>query len=373
MGDINIEKLQAEIRQLKKKLKQQQAYFNSVVQYSGATITVISLDGTVEYVNQLVEGIDREAYVGSNVHSWLSPELSEQVKVTMAKVVKTKKAHFYENVFNTPTGEAHYYYHLMSPVFDDGVVTAVSVVSTDITKEKETQAALQARERELVIKNKELEQFTYVASHDLQEPLRTISSFSQLLQKRYQGQLDAEADQFIEFIIEASGRMKSFITSLLDYSRIGKRETPEMTDCNEVVADVLKDMEAHIKETGAIVKAGDLPTLKGYQIALRQLFQNLISNAIKFRKPDTEPSVSIKAKQTNDSWLFSVSDNGIGIDEKFKDRIFTIFQRLHTRTEYEGTGIGLAHCRKIIELHKGDIWVESTPGEGSTFYFTIPR
>jgi light-regulated signal transduction histidine kinase (bacteriophytochrome) len=225
--------------------------------------------------------------------------------------------------------------------------------------------------KELERKNKELEQFAYVASHDMQEPLRTISSFVGLLQQQYKGKLDERSDKYITFILQASDRMKVLISDLLEYSRIGRKKELSPVDCNLLLRDVLQDLQVAIEEAGAEVSAETLPLVQGYPTELKQLFQNLITNAIKFRKKDLAPRIRIQAQKQHKGWCFSVRDNGIGIDPKHSDRIFVIFQRLHTRTEYEGSGIGLSNCRKIAELHKGKIWVESTPGEGSSFFFTI--
>lgn len=225
---------------------------------------------------------------------------------------------------------------------------------------------------DLLKSSKQLEQFAYVASHDLQEPLRTVNSFTSMFLDKYSGQLDEEADEYLGYINEASNRMKDLINALLDYSRIDKKNTIETADCNELMATVLLDMDTLIKETKTEVEIGRLPTIPVYKTELRQLFQNLISNAIKFRKPETTPRIKIEASKISGYWQFTVADNGIGIDDQFMEKIFMIFQRLHPRSEYEGTGIGLAHCKKIIQMHEGNIWVESDLNVGSTFFFTIP-
>lgn len=226
---------------------------------------------------------------------------------------------------------------------------------------------------ELERKNKELEQFAYVASHDMQEPLRTTTSFVDLLQKQYKGKLDPKADKYLAYISGSSDRMKVLITDLLDFSRIGKKGSPEKIDCNTVVSEVLADLAIAIEESGTSITSQDLPVICAYQTEIKQLFQNLLINAIKFRKPGVPPQIRICVQKTKKGWEFAIRDNGIGIDKKYNDKIFVIFQRLHNRTEYEGSGIGLAHCKKIVELHGGKIWVESSLGEGTTFHFTIPN
>lgn len=231
---------------------------------------------------------------------------------------------------------------------------------------------VQQRTAELERKNKELEQFAYVASHDLQEPLQTTSSFVQQLRKQYHSRLDPTADQYIDYIVQASGRMKILIKDLLDYSRIGRDNESCPLDCNKLVQEVLADLHNVIVENDVHINAGRLPVLNNvFPTELKSLFQNLVSNSIKFRKPGVTPVINIEALQTNGCWQFSVQDNGIGIEEKYLEKIFVIFQRLHNRSMYDGSGIGLAHCKKIAELHGGKIWVQSQPGVGSTFYFTV--
>jgi light-regulated signal transduction histidine kinase (bacteriophytochrome) len=221
-------------------------------------------------------------------------------------------------------------------------------------------------------KNKEIEEFAYIASHDLQEPLRTTSGFIALLQKRYKGKLDEKAETYFTFITDASDRMKLLIKNLLDYSRIGNREEPELVNCDAILRNLLADLSMAISEAKAEIKADPLPVVFGYPTELKQLFQNLITNAIKFRKKDVSPQIHISVIEGEEHFQFAFSDNGIGIEDAYFEKIFAIFQRLHTQSEYEGSGIGLSYCKKIIELHKGQIWVESKPGQGSTFYFTIP-
>jgi signal transduction histidine kinase/ligand-binding sensor domain-containing protein len=222
-------------------------------------------------------------------------------------------------------------------------------------------------------KNKELEQFAYVASHDLQEPLRTTSSFVELIQKQYKGQLDEKADKYLSFIAQSSDRMKVLIKDLLDYSRIGRKKELKEVDCNIMLNEVLADLGTAINETGAEIKTEQLPVVNGYPTEIKELFQNLIINAIKFREKTIPSQINISVQKISGYWQFAFKDNGIGIAKENNERIFIIFQRLHTRNEYSGSGIGLSHCRKIVELHNGKIWMESEPGKGATFYFTLPN
>lgn len=244
----------------------------------------------------------------------------------------------------------------------------------DLEKEvKKRTAELIGVNARLMASNKELEQFAYITSHDLQEPLRNLLSFVDLIQEEYRGKVDENMDVYLDFIKHASGRMQQLVKAVLDYSRIGKEWVAEQTDINNVLEDMLADMQTVIKETAAVVTvATAMPVLYGREIELRQLFQNLISNAIKFRKIGVRPVVTIAASEESDGWLFAVQDNGIGIDSSKKDKVFEMFRRLHNRDDYDGLGIGLAHCKKIVELHGGKIWLSSIPGEGTTFYFTIP-
>jgi signal transduction histidine kinase len=232
---------------------------------------------------------------------------------------------------------------------------------------------LEMQRKELERQNKELEQFAYVASHDLQEPLRTTSSFVDLLQQQYKGKLDEKADKYLDYIIHASGRMRVLITDLLEYSRIGAKKELQEVDCNAILNDVLTDLGQAIKETNADIITSSLPNIIGYPTEIKLLFQNLIFNAIKFRRKNVAPRIWIQASRKGHAWQFSFADNGIGIAKEHNERIFIIFQRLHTRSEYSGSGIGLSHCKKIVELHKGRIWLDSELGKGSTFYFTIPQ
>ncbi|MEO6456568.1 MAG: two-component regulator propeller domain-containing protein [Ginsengibacter sp.] len=240
---------------------------------------------------------------------------------------------------------------------------------------KEEQKARKEAEQansDLEIKNKEMEQFAYIASHDLQEPLRTTSSFVKLLQKQYAGQLDERADKYFNFITDASDRMKVLIKNLLDYSRIGNKKELEQVDCKVILRNVMDDLHVAIQEAKADISFVTLPVIIGYPNEIKQLFQNLLINAIKFRKKDTTPQIMISVQELKSCWEFVFKDNGIGIEEQHREKIFDIFQRLHSRTEYEGSGIGLSYCKKIVELHNGKIWIESEFGKGSAFYFTIP-
>ncbi len=243
----------------------------------------------------------------------------------------------------------------------------------DITERKQAREQLLKALEELKLSNAELEQFAYVASHDLQEPLRAVAGMVQLLQKRYQGQLDERADEYIRLAVDGASRMQTLIKDLLDYSRVERRGNPiKAADANEALKYALRNLETTIAEQGAVVTSDSLPTLDADATQLSQVFQNLIGNAIKFHGAQ-QPQVHVGVEKLADAWRFSVRDNGIGIEPQYFERIFLVFQRLHTHSAYSGTGIGLSICKKIVERHGGRIWIESQFGQGSTFYFTIPH
>ena len=242
----------------------------------------------------------------------------------------------------------------------------------DITDRKKTTEELKQKSEELARSNTELEQFAYVASHDLQVPLRMVTSYLQLLEKRNSDKLDQEAKDFISFAVDGSERMRALIHSLLDYSRINRFKPFEEISINELLKVVLENLSTSIKENKAIIKISALPIIFGDPVLINQLFQNLIGNAIKFRN-SKDPEIEISYREENGYYLFSVKDNGIGIEKENIDKIFVIFKRLHNKEKYPGTGMGLAICKKIVERHGGKIWVESDIGKGSTFYFTIKK
>jgi light-regulated signal transduction histidine kinase (bacteriophytochrome) len=250
--------------------------------------------------------------------------------------------------------------------------TQKTELEKEIAERKLAMTALAAKEEDLRRSNAELEQFAYVASHDLQEPLRMVGSYTQLLSRRYKGKLDTDADEFIEFAVDGVTRMQRLINDLLHYSRVGtKGREPEPTDSEAVLGRALANLKTAIEDNKATVTHDPLPVVMADDRQLEQLFQNLVGNAVKFHGAEP-PRVHIRAERSNGCWMFAVKDNGIGIEPQYYERIFQVFQRLHTMKEYSGTGIGLAVCKKIVERHGGRIWVESEPGKGTSFLFTLP-
>lgn len=270
-------------------------------------------------------------------------------------------------------GSYRWHLFLAVPDFDPvGRVIKWYASATDIDDQKRAEEDANRYAQGLARSNKDLEQFAYVASHDLQEPLRMVTSYLQLLQQRLSGRLGDEADEFIAFAFDGATRMQRLIGDMLTYSRVSTQALQfAPVEVDKAVSDALADLAATVADTGATMTRDLTPTVWGDETQVSQVFLNLIGNALKFRS-ERVPRVHIGARRGDDAWIFSVSDNGIGIDPCFGERIFQIFQRLHSRREYPGTGIGLAICKRIVERHGGRIWFESTVGEGTTFFFTIP-
>ena len=250
----------------------------------------------------------------------------------------------------------------------------VHAVITDVTDRERYQAELKEKSVKLEMSNAELEQFSYVVSHDLREPLRTIASFLQLLERRYGERLDGDGREFIAFAVDAAKRLQGMIQDLLDYSRIGTRGQPfAPTDMNAVLALALGNLTRAVEESGAVLESAPLPIVVADRTQMVSLLQNLLANALKYRRPQVPPRIGVTVEEEAERWVFAVADNGIGIDRQYFDRIFLVFQRLHTQEQFSGSGIGLALCRKIVRRHGGEIWLDSAPGTGTTFYFSLPK
>ena len=250
---------------------------------------------------------------------------------------------------------------------------ALLEVFQDITESKQTEDKLYSTLKNLELSNKDLEQFAYVANHDLQEPLRMISSYTQLLERKYKDKLDPDANEYIHFAVDGAIRMQKLLNDLLEYSKISKSEkTFEKVDTSTVFGQVISNLQLLITSNRALITIDDLPVVKANESQMLSLFQNLIENAIKFQKKTELPKIHISCTKQNEMYRFSVADNGIGIEKQYHDRIFIVFQRLHSLKDYPGTGIGLSICKRIVERHGGSIWFESVLNEGTTFYFTLP-
>lgn len=305
---------------------------------------------------------------------WIhSPALQTQLQQAVMRAAKGELVRF-EAEHILADGSSVFVDFSLKPIFDEaGTVVMLIPEGRDIGERKAAEVKLQQQKQDLARSNAELQKFAYVASHDLQEPLRMITSYLELLERRYKGQLDDKADQFIAYAVDGAARMQALIQDLLNYSRVGTRGQDFNTvDCTAALNNALRNLQLAIAENNAIITHDPLPQVHGDATQLTQLFQNLISNAIKFRRKDP-PQIQISAQRSGDRWLFFVRDNGIGIEAQYIERIFVIFQRLHSRMEYPGTGMGLAICKKIVERHGGTLWVESKPNEGSAFYFTLPE
>jgi PAS domain S-box-containing protein len=371
-GSVVVGRDITERKKIENILKESERNYRELVQNANSAIVRWKNDGTITFFNEYAQsffGYRPDEIIGKHVNI-LVPE-TESTGDNLSRLVENIVEHPEEfvNVVNEnicQDGHRVWMAWTNKPIYDEtGRVVEILAVGVDITERKKM-------ENELRRSNSELEQFAYVASHDLQEPLRAMSGMVQLLEQRYRGQLDARADEYIEHAVEAANRMQTLINDLLTYSRVERRGRPfGPVDAAACVQVALRDLEVTIQESGARVTLDRLPTVMADASQLTQLFQNLIGNAIKFRGK-REPLIHISATALETAWQFSVRDNGIGIEPQYFERIFLIFQRLHTRREYPGTGIGLSLCKKIVERHGGRIWVESEFGEGSTFHFTIP-
>lgn len=362
--------LTAAIRDITERKKADEK-FRNLLELAPDAVIIVNERGDIQLINAQAEKMFdylREEVLGKPVEFLMPDRYSKIHLYHRTKLIKGSKARSRSEgieLFGKKKDGKEFPIEVnLSPLdTEDGLLVSVSI--RDISERKYI--------KELELKNRELEQFAYIASHDLQEPLDTISSFILLLEDEYVDKMESGVAQYLGYIRESTARLRTLITGLLEYSRIGNKSNFGEVDCNKAVQDVLADMDAAIKKNNAEITVGDLPVVKGFPVEMRQLFQNLISNAIKFQQKGKTPKISISAVKENKNWLFTVEDNGIGIDEKYKERVFVIFQRLHSNYEYKGTGIGLSQCKKIVELHNGKIWIDSILSIGSKFHFTIPE
>lgn len=339
-------------------------------------IVVTGADGCVEYVNERFCGICKytaDELIGRDLRMINSNYHSAEFIRNMWRTIEQGK--IWKGEFRNRAKDDSIYWvnATIVPLLDPkGISYRYVEIHTEVTEYKEMKQTMEERVNELARSNDELEQFAYVVTHDLQEPLRAISSFTQLLKKYCDQQLDERANQLIGHVIDGTARMQLLIDDLLTYAQVNTDQAMMNVDCEKLLNNILADLSITLHENNIVVTYDKLPIIKGIPFQIMQLFNNLIGNAIKFRREQL-PRMHVGVTEDQDEWIFSVTDNGIGMEEQYWDRIFRVFQRLHSRREYAGTGIGLAICKKVVDCHKGRIWVKSEPNEGSTFYFTIPK
>ncbi|CAN5394007.1 hypothetical protein BH11BAC3_BH11BAC3_02900 [soil metagenome] len=369
--DLTLQKHQEEsLRRAKDKYHQM---IEEVVDYA---IILLDIDGNIENWNkgaEKIKGYTAAEIIGKNFRVFYTDEdlkrhLPDKLLDEATRYGRSQQ----EGWRKRKTGNLFWGSITITALHDDeNNLVGFSKVTRDLT-EKIFKEKAEKQYKIEVSKNHELEQFVFITSHDLQEPLRSISNFSHLLKKKFSNDLKVEAHTYLDIIVDSTNRMSNLIKCLLDYSRIGINKQLELVNCNTIIENVKLDLSKLIAETNAVISFEALPELQAYPMELYLLFQNLINNAIKYRATGVSPIIKVLAHTMDNGWLFSVEDNGIGIAAADQEKIFHIFQRLHTVEEYTGNGIGLAHCKKITELHNGKIWIESAPGKGSCFKFTIP-
>ena len=370
----------SELKNLQLKLDDTQHQNELILKSSQIGIVIIENDWSVTFWNPQAEkifGWKSDEVKGNNLSLIIFPKI-EKVNYDIRDYFKKNKGQS-ENKknfeFTAITKEKKEITIELTIVnADDNQINPKFIVFIkDVTERKSREREIQFQNDMLIKQNKELEQFNFVTSHDLQEPLTSLIGYSNMLKEDYFDKLDDEGKLFLDFISNSAIRMRNLISGLLEYNRIFKNKETEIYDFNELISEVIDDLHSSILNRRAIITFDNLPTIKCYPVFCRQLLQNLISNAIKFSKKSTRSKINISAKETREKWIFAVKDNGIGIEEKYFEQIFIIFRRINNKDDYQGNGIGLAHCKKIVEIHNGEIWVNSTPNVGSTFYFTISK
>lgn len=364
-----------EIKEAEIKLNTSERKFRALIENAADIISLIDANGIVTYVSpafEKVTGFYFEEIVGKKNTSIMHPEQIEESKSVFEQLIANPGKLFKRtNRFKHKDGHYIWVEGDVVNLLDDPDVNSIVSNYRDVTLKRHAEDRINKYMHELERSNKELEQFAYIASHDLQEPLRMVGSYVQLLEKRYKGRLDTDADEFIQYAVEGATRMKALINDLLNYSRTNRETTLTKVDVNVVVREALINLKKTIEDTHAHVTVGTLPTLLADKTQVLQVFQNLIINGIKFHTDDRLPHIHIDAINKNNEWLFSVADNGIGIAPEYKEKVFVIFKQLNQKSRYSGTGIGLAIAKKIIEGNGGSIWFESEVGKGTTFYFTV--
>ena len=371
-----------ERKQVEKSLQETNEYLDNLFNYANAPIIVWDTEFKITRFNHAFErltGRKAEDVIDRSLEILFPKNLVENSMELIRKTLSGERWESVEINILHLDGSIRTVLWNSATIFAENKPVATIAQGQDITERKQVEDDLKQTLNVLRRSNEELKQFAYIASHDLQEPLRMIASYLQLIERRYKGKLDKDADEFIAFAVEGANRLQEMIVGLLAYSRVETKGNPfEKVDFSEILAKAILNLKIAIDESGAIIMNDELPAIEVDGSQFIQVFQNLIANSIKFKSSEP-PLINISAKQISeiegsknpDTWLFSVKDNGIGIDPQYQDRLFIIFQRLH-RTEYPGVGIGLSLCKRIVERHGGHIWFESEVGNGTTFYFTIP-
>jgi len=364
-------------RQYERQTESRRRILTEAIEQSPVSIVITDADGAIEYVNATFctnTGYRADEVIGENPRLLQGGDKTPEEYRALWQTIK--RGEIWHGEFHNRRKDGSFYWEtaVIAPVRDmDGAIAHFVGVKEDITEKKAREAELHRLVEHLTEANTELERFAYVASHDLREPLRTIASFTQLLERRYLGKIDPEADELIGLVVNGAKRMDALINDLLAFSRVASKGTPfAVVDTERACRLAMENLRDSIAEAGATVIVAPLPQVIGDEVQLMQLFQNLIGNAVKYRAPGRVARVSISWARDGKAWRFSITDNGIGIEAQYFDRIFRIFQRLHTADQYDGTGIGLAICKKIVERHGGQIELRSIEGEGSTFAFTLP-
>jgi PAS domain S-box-containing protein len=370
LRNIEAQEKERQISEIREDSWRSYAHLADAVPHS---IVKVQLSGKIEYFNQRwleLTGFKSEINWESVVH----PNDRRKFQALWLRMSHQRTKAFEEELRLRNEKEDVYRWHLVRviPEIKDGENISWIASCTDIENIKKTEESFKVLSQELNQSNKELEEYAYVASHDLKEPLHVVSSFVYLLEKRLGPKLDSHEQQYLKFIKEGVGQAQRLIKDLLEYSCVGKKKSFEEVDISSILTEVLTNLRTIIDDSGADIQYNAMPRITANYLEMIQLFQNLFVNAIKYRSPKPL-EIKITARSEDDRWIFAIKDNGIGIDLQFKERIFDMFQRLHAKTEYSGTGIGLAICKKIVENHGGKIWIDSTPGDGTTFYFSIKQ